>query len=296
MNDQIEELAEHRRSIEGLIPYLDAIRSIAEIAWRRAEQQAAPLAAYRTQIELTFERVLATLHPDEQAWLRAQERSPADHVPVGLLLITSERGLCGAFSDRVVDYALEQERAFAARGQPTVFLCLGARGQRRLAAAGRPIRYGQALPSLAVPTYVEIERIALDLLGLEEERAFSRLLVIHNAPMHRFQYAPAAASLLPPEIKPFAEPSKRRLVEPAADVTAFITQCLTEHVLLGLYHAVLQSAVSEQLARVYTMRLATENARKLLDQLGQDYASAVKQDITNSLLETVSGYESARSR
>jgi F-type H+-transporting ATPase subunit gamma len=75
-----------------------------------------------------------------------------------------------------------------------------------------------------------------------------------------------------------------------------IPHLLTEHLLLGLYQAVMKSAISEQLARVYTMRLATENARKLLDRLTVEYNLAATQAVTNALPEIVAGYEATVER
>jgi F-type H+-transporting ATPase subunit gamma len=73
-----------------------------------------------------------------------------------------------------------------------------------------------------------------------------------------------------------------------------LTHLLTEHLLLDLYQAVIESAMSEQLARVYTMRLATENANKLLEKLRLDYSLAQSYAVTNSLLEIVAGYEATK--
>jgi F-type H+-transporting ATPase subunit gamma len=160
-----------------------------------------------------------------------------------------------------------------------------------LEAAGHQLLYAKPLPSLAVPTYVDIEEIALDLLDLCEQRAFGRLLVVHNAPVRRFQYGATVRRLLPPDLAMPERPLRARIVvKPADDMPALLTHLLTEHCLLGLYEAVIASAISEQLARMYTMRLATENARKLLDKLTFDYNLTRSYAVTNSLLEIVAGY------
>ena len=80
-------------------------------------------------------------------------------------------------------------------------------------------------------------------------------------------------------------------VKPATDVPALVTHLLTEHLLIGLYRAVIESVISEQLARIYTMRLAVEHAEKLLETLTLDYNLARRHAETNSLLEIVTGYE-----
>ncbi|HXG20726.1 MAG TPA: FoF1 ATP synthase subunit gamma [Methylomirabilota bacterium] len=286
--ENLEALAAHCRTIERLISLLDAIRSVAKIAWRRAEQGFDPLRQYSDRLQQLFRETLLGLAPEQrQALLHAE----AEGQPIALLFVTAERGLCGPFTDHLVAQGLQHARKLSTQGQTVRLLCLGSRGRRLLEAAGHQLLYAKPLPSLAVPTYVDIEEIALDLLDLCEQRAFGRLLVVHNAPVRRFQYGATVRRLLPPDLAMPERPLRARIVvKPADDMPALLTHLLTEHCLLGLYEAVIASAISEQLARMYTMRLATENARKLLDKLTFDYNLTRSYAVTNSLLEIVAGY------
>lgn len=286
--EDVEGLAARRRTIEHLIGLLDAIRSVAEIAWRRAEQRFQPLALYRTHLRTVLTQVLATLGPEERNTIL---RGAADGRPTGVLFVTSERGLCGPFNKRVVTYGLQRVRALIAQGQSVQLLCLGNRGRRLLQAAKHALLYTKALPSLAAPSYIEIESIALDLLAFVEQRTIGRLLVVHNAPVRRFQYDATCLTLFPPDIEAPQRARQRVVVKPARDLPVLTTHLLTEHLLVELYQVVIESALSEQLARVYTMRLATENARKLVDQLTVDYNLARSHAVTQSLLEIIAGYD-----
>jgi F-type H+-transporting ATPase subunit gamma len=154
-----------------------------------------------------------------------------------------------------------------------------------------PVLYRHSLPSLSIPAYVDVQEIALDLLGFVENGVFGRLIVVHNAPVQRFQYAPTTRILIPPDVGDSAAARQRVVLKPATDAPMLVTHLLTEYLLVGLYQAVLESAMSEQLARIYTMRLAAENARKLLDRLTLAYNLARRNAITASLLEIVSAYE-----
>jgi F-type H+-transporting ATPase subunit gamma len=232
--------------------------------------------------------VAAALEPAQRdTWLQGDTEGR----PIALLFVTAERGLCGPFNERLVTHGLQHARTLSAQGHTVRFLCLGSRGRRSLEAAQQTLLYAKPLPSLSVPTYVDIEEIALDLLDLLERKAFGRLLVVHNTPVRRFQYQATIRTLLPPALPVPQRPHERVVVKPERDLPTLLTHLLTEHLLVGLYQAVIESAMSEQLARVYTMRLATENARKLLDQLTLDYNLARSHAVTNSLLEIVAGYE-----
>lgn len=291
--EDLEALATHCRTIERLISLLEAVRSVAEIAWRRAEQRFDPLTQYRNHLQPLFSEALIGL---DLQYHYALLGADADELPIALLFITSERGLCGPFNDRLVAQGLQHARKLSTQGAMVRLLCLGDRGRRLLEAGGHQLLYAKPLPSLAIPTYVDIEEIALDLLGFIEQRAFGRLLVAHNAPVRRFQYGATISTLFPPDLAAPEHPRQRRVIKPVHDTSALLTHLLTEHLLLGLYQAVIESAMSEQLARVYTMRLATENARKLLEKLQLDYSLAQSYAVTNSLLEIIAGYEATTKR
>lgn len=296
--DDLATLAAHRQTVSRLIPLLNAIRSVAEIAWRRAEEGFQPLTLYAERVQTTLSSVTSSM---DEVQRRALLAGWQDHRPLGLLLVTSERGLCGPFNTHLVQAGLQEAQTWRAQSREVRFLCLGSKGQRGLEARGESVLYARPLPSFSVPSYVSIEQVALDLLDLLEEEAFGQLVIIHNAPVQRFQYGVSKKQVLPPEI-PAASASggpgvrsRRITVKPARDVSALVNHLLTEHLLVGLYRAVLESVISEQLARIYTMRLATENAQKLLDDLNLQYNLAQRQQVTNSLLEIVRGYGATKS-
>ncbi len=291
MNESLEELQTHRDAIAGLVPFLDSIRSIAEIAWRRAEGRAAPLRAYRRQIDAVLESALAGLPPDKRASMLGWPSQRTGPATTAVLFVTSERGLCGPFTERLIERGLDRVRNREAAGERVDLLVLGRQGERRLAAGGRTVTYAHNLPSLSVASYRQVEAIALDLLELAEQRGLRQITAFWNTPIGRFESELAGAVILPPEIPAPKQDSRRSLVKPQADVRPLLTQVLTERFLLGLYEVVLDSALSEQLARVYAMRLAADNAKKLLDQLTNDYNVAARYAVTSSLLETLTGYE-----
>jgi hypothetical protein len=162
--DDIAAIAAHRHTIEHLIPLLNAIRSVAEIAWRRAEQGLDPLTRYSEQAQTVLETVVMSLEVDTRTAMTAgwSDESTA------LLLVASEHGLCGPLNDRVVAGGLKLARELTNQGKAANFICLGSRGQRLIAARGKTSIYSRTLPSFSVPTYVDIEEVALDMLDLLE--------------------------------------------------------------------------------------------------------------------------------
>src|SRR5262245_47139052 len=105
--ENLEALAAHRQVIERLIPLLEAIRSVAEIAWRRAYQGYRPLLRYSAALRAALEQIIAGLAPEQR---QAFAGSWADGRPTGLLFVASERGLCGTFNVHLVSHGLHHMR------------------------------------------------------------------------------------------------------------------------------------------------------------------------------------------
>jgi F-type H+-transporting ATPase subunit gamma len=250
---------------------------------------------YAEQVSSIFQQVVASMSSEARSAFLA---GISGNGPAALLVITAERGLCGTFSSRLVTRALEftEERSHA--GQEIALLCCGSRGKRLLEARGQTLLYSSSLASLTLPTYEAVEAMTLDILDLAGRHDFAQIVVMHNAPVRRFQYEVNVQRLLPPELA--ATPRQRSVppleIKPADDAPGLATHLLTELTLTALYRAVVESALSEQLARIATMRVAVDNAQKLVEALRAEYHSARQRETTDRLLELVNGYRAVIKR
>jgi F-type H+-transporting ATPase subunit gamma len=282
MSDDLEALAAHRRAVEATLPLLGAIQSIAEMAHRDAERAGNPVQVYRARVRARLNGLVESLEPQERGQLLARMAGTG---PNAVIVIGSERGLCGAFNEHLA-------RQTAAHVEPgTLVMCWGARCARTVHGAGHSITLTAPLPSLAVPQYTEIERMTLDILDIVEQQQVNRLTVLSNTPLRGFQYTARMRQVLPPVFADLDGRRRRLEVKPATDIPDLLIHLISESVLTELHAAAIESAISEQLARVAAMRLASENARKLLDELTMHYNLARQRSVTQSLLEIVTGYE-----
>jgi F-type H+-transporting ATPase subunit gamma len=160
-----------------------------------------------------------------------------------------------------------------------------------LHAAGHHVILDAPLASLAVPQYTDVERMTLDILDLIEQHQVSRLSVLSSAPVRGFQYAVNVRQLLPPVLDGLGGRRRSLEVKPVGDMPKLLVHLISEYLLTELYRAAIESAVSEQLARVAAMRIASDNAHRLADELTLQYNQARQRAVTQSLLEIVSGYQ-----
>lgn len=238
MAERAEELAAHQHGIGHLIPFLDAMRSIAEIAWRRAIRRLDPLAVYRRGVQASLDGALSGL--DDHTG--APFPGGATAGPVALLLITPERGLCGPFTSRLVELWPAVCPSTWWRRSGSQALLPRHSGPAPAGICRDESHYARPLPSLMALTYVAVEAIVLELLDLFDQGPFARLEVVRQRPTHRFQYETGVLPLLPPALDISQRRTKRARVLPTADAPALVTQLLTESVLSGLYQVVIESA------------------------------------------------------
>jgi len=287
VSEDLEQLDRHRRAVGNLVPLLDAIAGIGEIAYRRASERLVPAHNYANAVRDQMARIERLPALPETPW-------PGNpHGRTALLVVTSERGLCGRFNHHLVEQAIaEQQRLSAGEGQVDV-LVLGRRGAILLEESGVAPVFRAAMPSVSRPTYLDAERIAVDLLDLVEQHGYRRLDVLSARPAGRLAYKPAIQCLLPPEPSPAGEGSTGREpgLKPAGDLPHLIARLVTERLLAELYVVLIQSVISEQLARVFAMRLAVSNARRLVSRLDVEYNAARQQQITRELSEVVGAFQ-----
>lgn len=288
MTAEYDEITAHQHAIRQVIPLLEAMRSVAEIAFRHAEARLPPLTRYASSIDAQ----LADLDQVPDGPLSSPPNASSGSVVV---VVSTERGLCGAFNQRLVEQVRVELSRRRSAGEEIALVCLGHQGCRLLEAAGETIVHRAPLPSFGLPTYLDIEKMAIEVIDLMEGGNFGRLLVMSNAPRRRFRYEFTDRRLFP--FEPVSRPSDGLVtppeIKPASDTENLFTHLLTERVLIDLYQAVIESAISEELARVAAMRLATDNARHLLEQLTIDSNRARQASQTNALLEIISGFQAA---
>ena len=286
--DSLEQIKRRRDLIRHLGPFLRAVRSMAEIAYRRAQSSVPPLDAYSDQVHESL-----ALVQSEGSVAPLPPTSKSDSKTVGIVIVTSERGFCGRFPDSAVEHGLDEARRVAADGGEARLICLGSRGRRILETHGHETAYYKPLSSLGATSYAEVETIAIDLLEMYESGQLDQLVICANEATGRFSFAPKRRTLWPPEPVAEAEPSQSTAVSivPEYDSTRLLTHLLTESLLLGLYRVILHSSLAEQLARISAMDSAARNAENLVDDLSLEYLVRSRQEETTALMEIVAGYE-----
>lgn len=272
------------RSIKSTRQITSAMKMVAAAKLRRAQRRLLALRPYADALDrLRLEaarRFVGHEHPLLE--VRPERR-------VALLVLTSDKGLCGSFNHNLVRAAFAAVRAGG--GAARVPSVLGKKGARAFVREGAAT--ADTWTDLPDPVrFLEVEKIAERFIGRFERGEIDAMDVLYAEFRSPMSQPIRTRRLLPieplrlDEIKPgqereayFFEPDDETLAE----------ALLTRNVAVQLFRAICENQTSEHGARMTAMENATDNADEMIDTLTLQYHRARQAHITTELLDIVGG-------
>ena len=207
---------------------------------------------------------------------------------VGLIVITTDKGLCGALNTNLLRMALNQYKAWQTEGEEIDVCCIGNKGfgfMQRLGAniVSHAIQIGDR-PQM--DKLIGTIKVMLD--GYTKDR-FDRLMIGYTRFLNTMKQEPVLEQLLPLSGERLGAPESvwDYLYEPEAK--AVLDQVMTRYIEAIIFQAVAENMASEQSARMVAMKAASDNARDLIDELTLIYNKNRQAGITKELSEIVGG-------
>src|SRR5436190_3761746 len=185
---------------------------------------------------------------------------------VGLIVVTTDKGLCGALNTNVLRLALAQYKQWQAEGEEIEVCCLGNKGLGFMQRLGANI-VSQAVQLGDRPQMEKlIGAIKIMLDGYTSDRS-DRLLIAYTRFINTMKQEPVIEQLLPLSGERLGAPETvwDYIYEP--DARAVLEQVLTRYIEAIIFQAVAENMASEQSARMVAMKAASDNARDLIDDL-----------------------------
>ena len=207
---------------------------------------------------------------------------------VGIIVVTTDKGLCGALNTNLLRMVLSEYKSWQAQGEEIDVCALGARG------LGFMQRLGANIVSQAVQLgdYPHMDRligaVKVMLDGYMSDR-FDRLMIGYNRFFNTMKQEPVLEQLLPLSGERLGAPETvwDYIYEPEA--RAVLDQVMTRYIEALIYQAVAENMASEQSARMVAMKAASDNADTLIDELTLIYNKNRQAGITKEILEIVGG-------
>lgn len=209
------------------------------------------------------------------------------------IVVTSDRGLAGAFNQLVLRAAEKQAQANASAGVETVYILCGKKAIGYFGYRGVTAEMQFAGLS-ADPTFDEASRIASYARTAYECGDVDEVVVFYNHARNAADQDLRTEQLLPvvvqaEEAKDEASSGAEATFDFEPDEAAVLNKLLPAYVVTMVYHALIDSAAGEQGARRKAMKSATDNATEIIRTLQLQYNRARQGAITTELTEIVAG-------
>jgi F-type H+-transporting ATPase subunit gamma len=286
----VQDLKRRIRSIRNTRKITKAMELVAYARLRRAQARIEAMRPYADRMtELMAGTARASTSLQGLTLLQRREVKRAAIVP-----LTGDRGLAGAFNAQVLRHAFALERQLSAEGVETRWLVAGKKGRSSL--TFRRYEVDQSWTGFSDrPTYHDAQAIARKAAELYENGEVDRVVIVYNEFVSALVQRVVERDLLPiPEEALDREGDEAEqaqlgdfIYEPEPE--EILKRLLPVYVETELYRALLESAASEQGARMTAMRNASGNAADLISSLTLDMNRARQAEITQEILEVVAG-------
>lgn len=293
----IREIRRHIRSVRNISKVTRAMQMVAASKMRRAQEQVLATRPYAQKAWelLTHLAALAVRTEQEEHPLLAERPVNA----VGLVVITSDKGLCGGYNHNLLRVVTEYLQA---QDKPVKVITVGRKGRDfMLRIRANLVADFTGVPAL--PSLLDVLPIARTVLDDYLAGVYDEVLLAYTDFVNTLVQRPVIRRLLPLRVAgDLTEQAVSEYVgggprvripeyiyEP--DPQAVLAQIVPRFTELQIYQAILESIASEHSARMVAMRNATDNANELLDQLTLSFNRARQTAITKEILDIVGGAE-----
>ena len=301
------------KSVKNTRKITEAMRLVAAARVRRAQEQVNSTRPFADRLAQVFYRLQTRLKLEDVDLPLLQQREVKR---VGLLIITGDRGLCGAYNTNVIKRAEERTRQLQQEGVEVSYYLVGRKGNQYCSRRQTPV--AKVYTNLSqIPTANEASDISDALLTAFLAESIDKVEIIYTRFVSLISSRPVIQTLLPldPTLLTTQDDEVFRLLvrggqfaverstitaELAAppqdmifeqDPVQILDALLPLYVNNQLLRALQESAASELASRMTAMSNASDNATDLIKNLGLVYNKARQAAITQEIMEVVSGSE-----
>jgi F-type H+-transporting ATPase subunit gamma len=295
-------------SVKNIQKITRAMEMVAAARLRRAEQRIESLRPYASAIRrMTRQAAEAAQNVPNLPILNEHESVQK----VGLLLVTGDRGLAGAFNSQIVRAGVRVANEHEADGRSLVWYASGRRGVSSLTFRGLDV-VGTYTGFTDRPAYGDARDIAADLMTAYVDGDVDRVEIVYNHYISPLTQEVTRETLLPLQQATILEGeggglgsraagedadedhAQHALVEYEPDPEEILQRLVPAYVEISVFRALLESTASEHGARMTAMRNASENAGDIIKDLTLQMNRERQAEITQEILEVVSGAEGLR--
>lgn len=282
----MKELKNRIRSVKTTRKITKAMQLVATSHLRKARDHI--LSAHR-YID-TVDNILITMNKEDLTSLPPLLVGRGKQEKHLLIACTANRGLCGAFNSSIIRTIKKEIERLAAEGKQVMIYAIGKRGHSYLQ---------QFYPELLLPSIIDVtnhgiihaeqvEKVTDDILDMFEQEKFDVCTILYSASQSTLVQTPQLQQLIP-ALKENIDAQTQYEFDSSSQ--NFLDELSNRNFSAQIYKALLQNVIAEHSARMSAMDNATRNSEQLMKKLNLIYNRTRQQQITNELIEIISGSE-----
>ena len=294
----LKEVRTRIASVKSTQQITNAMKMVAASKLRKAQMAIVRLRPYAAKLNEIMQNLSSSMNDTNES-IYTRERDPEN---ILLVVITSNRGLCGGFNSNIIRATLSLlSTTYAGQQQKgnVSLMTIGRKASEYFRKRGYKVleSHDDLFDHL---TFENVSLLAEQLMKAFADKKYDHIQIVYNqfknAAMQRLvieQYLPILPLVPDPKV-----PTEKHLIKAnyifEPDQETIIQQLIPKSLRIQLYKSILDSFAAEQGARMTAMQQATDNARELLRALQISYNKARQQSITKELLEIVAGAEALK--
>ncbi|MCK4880634.1 MAG: ATP synthase F1 subunit gamma [Bacteroidales bacterium] len=291
----LKEIRDRKASVASTRQITSAMKMVSAAKLKKAQDAIVQFRPYAEKLQEILASVGDSIKDDDDnpyAALRDEER-------ILLVLITSNKGLCGAFNSNAIKATIHRALTIFDRqmmGRQVDFIAIGKKGANFLRKKGYNVIFdgSEIFDDL---TFDRVAAVANMIMGLFSDGEYDHVDMIYNRFKNAGTQILTEEQFLPIKVDELAEESGPAsnvdyIFEPTKEY--IVQELIPRSLKLQFYKAILDSHASEHGARMTAMHMATDNATELLKELNLQFNKARQAAITNEILEIVGGAEALK--
>ena len=281
MAANMKEIKERIDSVKSTSQITNAMNIVSSTKFKKFQVLTLKSRSYAQTLDIAFDNLVAGLKGNKFVIFDGKSQVKK----VGIIVMTSDRGLCGSFNSNTHRKLEEMRRNFQKENKEISVITIGKKAKDYCKTRNIDVdsEYTQMIPETM---FEKAKKISEDVVQFYLDDYYDEVYLIYSKFVSAVEYNIQTEKLLPIEKKE-GLPTKEYMFDPSEDevLNAFIPQVLN----IKLYQALLENSASEHSARMSAMKQANDNAADMIKKLEVQYNRERQGLITQELTEIIGG-------
>ena len=281
MAANMKEIKERIDSVKNTSQITNAMNIVSSTKFKKFQILTLKSRSYAQALDIAFDNLVAGLKGNKFVIFDGKTKVKK----VGIIVMTSDRGLCGSFNSNTHRKLEEMRKKFQKENKEISVITIGKKAKDYCKTRNIDVdsEYTQMIPETM---FEKAKKISEDVVQFYLDDYYDEVYLIYSKFVSAVEYNIQTEKLLPIEKKE-GLPTKEYMFDPSEDevLNAFIPQVLN----IKLYQALLENSASEHSARMSAMKQANDNAADMIKKLEVQYNRERQGLITQELTEIIGG-------